>query len=294
MPTSLHTKILIFLIAVFAAAGILGLALDLFERDPGAGNRSGAVNERFENETFYEDYLRDPPGELIVAIGDSFTLGFPFPEDMSYPGLLEKMLRESGIDARVLNAGRLDTGTDQHLRLLTDQILPRISPDTLLVQLHPNDAAENATRAMFSISASGELVAEADAEVPAGVDPIDWGFRKWLLAIDAFAKLASERGFRLYFVLVAPQSVYRKDVPEWGLFEAVTYERMRESLSGRANFIDIRFEPGNGPRSSPGTDFFLDEDRDDMNVGSRRFNEAGYAFLARTVAARLLDASRTN
>lgn len=89
--------------------------------------------------------LRDDEASLqapdIIAIGDSFTMGFGVDQDEAFPQLVE---RKTGL--KVLNAGIESYGTAREV-LLTRRI-DTSNMKYLIVQYCPNDLAENASFVM--------------------------------------------------------------------------------------------------------------------------------------------------
>jgi len=85
--------------------------------------------------------LRDDEQSLsapeIIAIGDSFTMGFGVEQDSTFPQLIEK---QTGLT--VLNAGIESYGTAREVLLLNR--LDTSNLHTLIVQYCPNDLTENA------------------------------------------------------------------------------------------------------------------------------------------------------
>ena len=69
----------------------------------------------------------------VVAIGASNTSGWGVGEKAAYPAHLEALLRERGLDARVVNAGKLFDTTGGMLARL-DAAVP---PETALVVVQP-------------------------------------------------------------------------------------------------------------------------------------------------------------
>lgn len=85
--------------------------------------------------------LRDDEQSLsapeIIAIGDSFTMGFGVEQDSTFPQMIEK---QTGMT--VLNAGIESYGTAREVLLL--KRLDTSNLQTLIVQYCPNDLTENA------------------------------------------------------------------------------------------------------------------------------------------------------
>ena len=70
---------------------------------------------------------------LVVAVGASNTSGWGVGEPAAYPARLEALLRERGLDVRVLNAGRPFDTTGGMVRRLDDAV----PPDAALVVIQP-------------------------------------------------------------------------------------------------------------------------------------------------------------
>ena len=103
------------------------------------------ISRKFIEEDYYSAYLERESDQLIIALGDSFTDGYPVarcpgrrppcPHDDSYPGILEQLLSQKGQDVSVVRAGMTDTGPDQQLRLFKKYILPTFKPKIVVWQL---------------------------------------------------------------------------------------------------------------------------------------------------------------
>jgi len=74
---------------------------------------------------------------VIVALGDSLTVGLGVARDEAYPALLEARLRQAGFAYRVVNAGVSGDTTAGGLRRL-DWVL-RSRPEVVIVALGSND-----------------------------------------------------------------------------------------------------------------------------------------------------------
>jgi len=104
------------------------------------------------------DYFNTDADQLkIVALGDSFTEGYPEVIDDSYPMQLQRYLDQAGINANVINAGMGFSGTDQHLSLFKNKILPKIVPDIVIWQFCYNDYWDNITLSLYRINEKGKL-----------------------------------------------------------------------------------------------------------------------------------------
>lgn len=74
----------------------------------------------------------------IAVIGDSFTWGQGIAVTDRMTEKLEKLLRNEGLEAEVLNFGRPGGETVDHVRTLRDVVLP-LHPDFVLMQWYIND-----------------------------------------------------------------------------------------------------------------------------------------------------------
>ncbi len=78
----------------------------------------------------------------ILLLGDSFAMGWGLEEEETISRRLEAMLRESGRDVTVINAGVTGYGPWQELGLLED-VGFRLEPDLVLLQLFPGNDVDN-------------------------------------------------------------------------------------------------------------------------------------------------------
>ena len=112
------------------------------------------IRPDFLEEAFYE---ATETATRIVALGDSFTEGYPVSGDNSYPAVLERVLRKQGRDVSVLNMGLGNSGPDIQLRLLQGYALPRFEPDFLIWTFYSNDLTDNLSQPGFE-TRGGKLV----------------------------------------------------------------------------------------------------------------------------------------
>lgn len=97
-------------------------------------------------------YRRDPKLPTVVALGDSFTEGFPLPAPHSYPSCLERILKRAGYPANVINLGTGDSGPDQQLRLFRRYALEYAQPDVVIWQFYENDIWDNVTKPVYTFT----------------------------------------------------------------------------------------------------------------------------------------------
>ncbi len=108
-----------------------------------------------------------PPGVFrIVSLGDSFTAGYEVDGDQVFSSVLERELREAGIQVEVLNAGVSGYSNAEALVYLERELL-RYDPDIIMLSFFANDLVDNVRSGLFAIS-NGELKQVADEYVPAG------------------------------------------------------------------------------------------------------------------------------
>lgn len=86
----------------------------------------------------------------IIILGDSFVWGNTS-NNLTYPALLEKILRNNSCEIQVLNAGISGYGTDQEYLFFTERILPKIRPSILIWNININDIYDNIDRPLFDM-----------------------------------------------------------------------------------------------------------------------------------------------
>ncbi len=82
------------------------------------------------------------PGERrILFLGSSITLGWGVPEDQTVTGQLDRMLRERGQNAVVLNGGVGNYNTERYVERFFKELAP-LEPTDIVVQYFLRDAEE--------------------------------------------------------------------------------------------------------------------------------------------------------
>jgi hypothetical protein len=106
----------------------------------------------------YEDFhLEKPPGVFrVIALGDSTTEGFEVSQGDTYPAVLERYLREKGINTEVFNTGISGFGTAEELIYLENEGI-KYKPDAVVLGFFGNDFDDNTRSDLFRIE-DGELV----------------------------------------------------------------------------------------------------------------------------------------
>jgi lysophospholipase L1-like esterase len=112
---------------------------------------------------FSNPRLRDPRRysraaglPLVLALGDSFTAGYPVHESCNYPATLRRLLTQKGAPAKVIGAGLGDSGPDQHFKIFIHYALPRVRPDVVIWQFYPNDITDSFSKALYTLE-TGKL-----------------------------------------------------------------------------------------------------------------------------------------
>ena len=107
---------------------------------------------------FHPDYYGNSNDNLtVIALGDSFTMGYEMSRDQSYTRVLKRLLEDSLGSVTVFNAGVGDTGTDQQLRLFKKFFLRNTKPDIVIWQLYRNDIYNNIVYPTYKISNDNKL-----------------------------------------------------------------------------------------------------------------------------------------
>lgn len=90
-----------------------------------------------EKESDVQQIVEEPPGRIIVALGDSLTAGLGVELEDSYPALLQDKLMEDGYAFRVVNAGvsgETSSGTLSRLNWILSQ-----DPEIVILEIGAND-----------------------------------------------------------------------------------------------------------------------------------------------------------
>ena len=107
-----------------------------------------------------------PPSRLrVLTVGDSYTLGFEVGQGESYSAVLERYLRNEGVDAEVINAGVSGFSTAEELIYLREEGL-RFQPDVVVMGFYINDLSDNLRANLFRLE-DGKLEANGNRYLPA-------------------------------------------------------------------------------------------------------------------------------
>lgn len=214
-----------------------------------------------------DDELAEPGPDTtrIIVLGDSMTFGHGVANDEAYPNQLEKLLKEAGRQADVINAGVKGYGTDQSYRFFTTRLMG-LTPQVVVFGVYWNDVSDNMNQALYSID-GGTLVpldarahhiyviGSIDERVPTSVrrtflynalmsglrraydrwahpsQPADRARSKVRLEVEHLVRLGRERGFRVVVIGVPyrdrPPGEYRF------LFDRPVEGALGEDLSAR-------------------------------------------------------------
>jgi hypothetical protein len=87
-----------------------------------------------------EELSTEPEGPRLLAIGDSFTVGFGVEAEEAWPEVLEAILRQSwGLDVEVANAGVSGYSLEQ-IRVTAEELVPELTPAAVVVGVYPGAA----------------------------------------------------------------------------------------------------------------------------------------------------------
>lgn len=78
-------------------------------------------------------------GRTIICLGDSLTAGYGLREEMAYPHLVERELREQGLEITFINAGISGSTTASGKARLQWLLKAHGNPEVLLLALGAND-----------------------------------------------------------------------------------------------------------------------------------------------------------
>jgi len=194
------------------------------------------------------------PGVLrIMVFGDSMVVGRALAQDETYTARLERVLREHGVDAEVLNAGVQGYSTDQVL-LLMERLLPLYRPDAVLYGSTLNDfggnevsAANGQAKPRFLLV--GGVLHLVPPQLADEVRPAHLGLRTWLQR-SAFYRALHPRIFRLRArlsgwqqrnLLGLMQEIYVDPAAlekfDWPLFASLIQRMQRSAAASGARFF---------------------------------------------------------
>jgi lysophospholipase L1-like esterase len=113
-------------------------------------------------------------------------------------------------------------------------------------------------------------------------DPDSYGLKKIELELQAMERLATAKGFRVYYVLIAPQALYlARTAASWNTSPQVVAYHKLEALFREHSALSAYFEDATADQ------IFANAPADRNALGDRHFNANGYRRLAELVATRL-------
>jgi lysophospholipase L1-like esterase len=106
-----------------------------------------------------------PAGTVrVLSIGDSHTQGFEVHQDRTFSAVVERYLRDHGINAEVMNAGVSGFSNAEELIFLTEEGI-KYSPDVVVLGFFSNDLDDNVKSGLFALE-GGKLVVKKTEHIP--------------------------------------------------------------------------------------------------------------------------------
>ena len=269
------------------------------------------IHPKFLDEDHYDTGDAE---RVIVALGDSFTEGYPVGGEAAWPALVEASFALSNKRTRVINVGLGNSGPRQQVRILEDHVLPRVVPDDVVWAFYANDLTDDRVQNTFSVQ-NGRLVPLDASEhwiyrrlavwesvpLPRALRNRSAILRNYMaywesrersqeladvsveddqleLVVERLVRRANEEGFRLWLVLIKPEAAYAEVVEALGTSNPrlLEYHRLREILGRHPFVFEVDLEEP-GLRTS---DIFVDSSRDHAAEGDHHFNEEGQRRMA--------------
>jgi lysophospholipase L1-like esterase len=118
-----------------------------------------------------ENYEYDKPAgtRRVLVLGDSQTQGLEVRQSATFAKVLERRLRERGVDAQVLNTGISGFGTAEELMFLEHEGM-KYHPDAIVLAFFENDFDDSVKSGLYGLR-NGELVVRKTEHIP-GVNAI--------------------------------------------------------------------------------------------------------------------------
>jgi acyl-CoA thioesterase I len=132
----------VFLLFCLALSGcdVQGDPPGLVDDSPSVGEEAVSQDKSSHERTLAtpsSSAIREERKPRIVAFGDSLTAGFGVSVEQSYPGQLQRIIRDAGYDYEVVNAGVSGETTAGGLRRVEWVLKSR--PDIVILELGAND-----------------------------------------------------------------------------------------------------------------------------------------------------------
>jgi len=123
--------------------------------------RTNSRGIRADKEIFYEKPLGT---KRIVALGDSYTLGYGVNKEDLYLTILEKKLNEVGYVVEVINLGVSGFSNAEELIALENEGI-KYDPDLIVLAFYQNDLRENVISNLYAIE-NNELIKNNEEYLP--------------------------------------------------------------------------------------------------------------------------------
>lgn len=108
-----------------------------------------------------------PEGVLrIICLGDSFTVGYEVAKEDCFSRVLERELKQAGVNVEVINAGVSGFGNAEECVYLERELI-KYHPDLVLLSFYSNDLVDNVRAGLFHLQ-DGRLIGGDGTYVPAG------------------------------------------------------------------------------------------------------------------------------
>jgi len=96
------------------------------------------------------DYEKPPGMKRIVALGDSYTLGYGVNLEDLFLTRLENKLNEQGFSVEIINLGVADFSNAEELVTLENEGL-KYGPDMIMLAYYQNDVNDNVASGLYSV-----------------------------------------------------------------------------------------------------------------------------------------------
>lgn len=117
------------------------------------------VTNRQGFRSFEDFHLEKPPGVFrVIALGDSMTEGFEVRQNYTYAAVLERYLRQEGLNAEVFNTGISGFGTAEELIYLENEGI-KYKPDAVVLGFYANDFDDNMRSDLFRLEGDQLVIA---------------------------------------------------------------------------------------------------------------------------------------
>jgi hypothetical protein len=88
------------------------------------------------------DYQKPPGVVRVLVLGDSFTIGFEVYQEETYAAVIERYLKQNGVNAEVINAGMSGNSNAEEL-IFFEQEGWKYQPDIVVLGYYVNDLEDN-------------------------------------------------------------------------------------------------------------------------------------------------------